>query len=105
MTVHESVKAFRTVAGETSMYGSIDTEPDMVFQNCVRCHYLRREYELPSTPDDWDIFGGMEGAEQVAVRLTEALRQVLTAIDRVKPEGQKKLRSYLSDLLWRAPID
>ena len=96
-------KEFETLTAETAEFGAADTEPDGEFQHCIRQHYLRRPYQIPVTPDDWQIFE-MAGAKAVARRMTGKLRKVLKAIDNFKPEEHAALRECLDGMLWRVSI-
>ena len=98
---HAACDEFCNLATETRDYGSRDPESDWVWQNCVLCHYLQRDYVLPDTPTEWDIFADLDGAEAVAKRLTEALKKILAAVGSFKPEDTEQLLDVLEERLWR----
>lgn len=100
----EKVRDWETCSRENIDYGACDTEPHTVFQSCLSLAYLRREFQMPRTADDWQLFSNMGGSRKAATKLTSRLKGCIKAMNAVKNEEFAELEGYLKDYLWRVGL-
>ena len=96
-----NVKRWQDLSWKLREYGASDTEPDTVFQWCLRKASQGEDFKMPKTARDWQLFTGMKGVGLAATNLTKALQRCLDSLGRVTMAEQKELRQYLDGYLWR----
>lgn len=100
-TLKKAMKEFKETQMKYRDFGALDTEPDGVFQRCLHRHYEGREYRLPTSVCDWELYSTVKGAGTAARALTSKLKKCLTVLDRITIKEQKELRAMLESELWR----
>jgi len=96
------VKKWGELQRKLSSFGASDTEPDGVFQHCLRQTVDAAPLAVPSTAQDWQLYTGVTGVGTAARRLTVSLKRCIKALEAI-PLGEKaELDSYLDGILWRA---
>jgi len=97
----DAVKAWEKLSMENSNFGAADTEPDGVFQRCLRRTLNGEDCKIPASASDWQLYSGMAGSAKAARDLTRALRSCMQVINKT-PHGQMdSVRKYLEDYIWR----
>lgn len=96
-----AVEAWNKLSWKLRDYGASDTEPDAVFQHCLRRASQREPFKMPKTARDWQLYTGMKGVGLAATHLTRSLQKCLDTMNEVPVAEYKELREYLDGFLWR----
>ena len=97
----EDVKKWEALSNKFAKFGASDTEPDTVFQWCLKDKADGADVKIPQTARDWQLFTGMQGVGLVASHLTKALVRCLDSLGKVTVTEYKELREFLNGYLWR----
>lgn len=97
----DAVKAWEKASCDNSSFGAADSEPDGVFQWCLRKTLERQDFKMPKSASDWQLYTGMAGSAKAARELTKALKACISVINKT-PHGQvNSVREYLEGYIWR----
>lgn len=100
-TLKKTIREFNETQMKYRDFGALDTEPDGIFQSCLQRHYEGRDYHMPISAHDWDLYSTVKGAGNAARALTSKLKKCLTVLDRITIKEQKEVREMLESELWR----
>lgn len=95
------VKKWEALQRGFSKFGACDTEPDGVFQYCLRQTVNGAPVSLPTDAQGWQLYTGMAGVNPAARRLTTSLKRCIAALEAVTVGEKSALDSYLEGYLWR----
>ena len=98
----KSIDDWNTLSMKHRNFGAADTEPDGVFQHCIRKASLGEEFTVPKNAEDWQLYSEMKGVGRAAISLSAVLRRCIAAMDKIKLSERAALESYLDRVLWRA---
>ena len=97
----DAVKAWEEASHANASLGAADTEPDGVFQWCLRQTLQGKEVEVPKSASAWQLYTGMAGSAKAARELTKHLKRCIRIINKT-PHGQfNEVREYLESYIWR----
>jgi hypothetical protein len=97
----EDVKKWETLTHKFADFGAADTEPDAVFQWCLRTRLNDKDVKIPRSANEWQLYTVMPGVGLAAAHLTKALVRCLQSLGQVTISEQKELREFLDGYLWR----
>lgn len=79
MTFLDNIDHFREVQQQYAEFGASDTEPRVVFEYLIEDAFNGRGSPVPTSPEAWQIFSDMPGADVVALKLAEAAEPAVAA--------------------------
>jgi|APSaa5957512493_1039668.scaffolds.fasta_scaffold224115_2 hypothetical protein len=97
----DDVKKWEALSRKFAKFGASDTEPDAVFQWCLRDKVNGVDVRIPQSARDWQLYSSMQGVGLAASHLTKALVRCLDSLGQVTVSEQKELREFLNGYLWR----
>lgn len=85
--VTDAMRKMELLQLKHSKYGAQDTEPDWEWQGVIADHFAGRDYRIPETASEWQLFDGMKGVKAAAKEMTAQLKRCLKAIDKAPHKG------------------
>lgn len=71
MTFDELCRGFYAECKKHRDFGTMDTEPQCIFESLIRKALKGKEVEIPTTAEGWEIYD-KEGSDIVAASMAEA---------------------------------
>lgn len=104
--VGELLKQFKDRQNREVEFGARDTEPDWVWQDYIaRALGMRKgAARLPDDAEQWELYSEMPGAEEAALRLTQALRELTQGLKQLVAEDPPAVIDALRGKLWRLDL-
>lgn len=96
MIIKEAVKNFEQTQSKFRSFGATDTEPDTIFQSLLRKAMSNKEFEVPTTPNGWELYSDMPGVDEAAKELAEAAKK---CVEIISEAGQ--ISSFIKSYCWR----
>jgi hypothetical protein len=103
-TLKSLIKEFEEVQTRHEGLGAGATEPDGVFQVCLKRAFKGRDQKVPDTADGWQLYSSEKGADVAAGELAAVTRK---CVEFVRGMGDaphrevKEVEKYLKDYCWR----
>ena len=97
----DDVEKWEALSNKFAKFGASDTEPDAVFQRCLRDKVNGIDVKVPRSARDWQLYSSMQGVGLAAFHLTKVLVRCLDSLGQVTVSEQKELREFLDGYLWR----
>lgn len=97
----DDVKKWEALSNKFAKFGASDTEPDSVFQRCLRNKVNGVDVKVPRSARDWQLYYSMQGVGLAASHLTKALVRCLDSFEQITVSEQNELREWLDEYLWR----
>jgi hypothetical protein len=98
----ELINGWNVLSMKHRAFGAADTEPDGVFQHCIRKSFEGEDFTMPKNASDWQLYASKKGVGRVAISLTAHLRRCIVAMGKITIDERPELNAFLDDYLWRA---
>ncbi len=96
----QALESYQKISKELKDFGSRDTEPCWVAQDCIRDIMAGRRPAIPNTANGWQLYCSMEGSENAAERLYQAIQECEDAINSVKLLYRNELFEVVSKYFY-----
>ena len=100
VTVQKALENWKKTISETRDFGSGDTEPRWVATDTVRDIIAGRLPVIPNTASGWQLYCSMEGSEDAAERLHQAMQKCEDAINNVRLRYRNELFEVVSKYFY-----
>lgn len=95
-TFKKLVKDFEALQQQYIKLGAEDTEPDSIFQECLR-NAFRGEFVIPTY---WSLYR-QKGSVKASKELTKQAKKCVAALQSITLRDYAKVKIWIEDYCWR----
>ena len=96
----QALEDYQKVSIGLQNFGSRDSEPRWVAQDCIKDIMAGRRSVIPNTANGWQLYCSMEGSEDAAERLHQAMQKCKDAINNVQLRYRNELFEVVSKYFY-----
>lgn len=96
----QALEDYQKVSISLQNFGSTDSEPRWVAQDCIKDIMAGRRPVIPNTANGWQLYCSMEGSEDAAERLHQAMQKCEDAINNVRLRYRNELFEVVSKYFY-----
>lgn len=99
--VKNAVKQFEAAQNKYRTFGACDTEPDAIFQRILMNALEDKDFEIPQSGNDWELYTNSMNCDEAAAALHFAALVAVQAIYACTIKDRRDLERYIKSHCWR----